>query len=205
MCNNELVGLLQGSDLPTVSRHENLPTDRALVERMVVGDADALAAFYDRHSRLVFSTCLRVVHSPEAAEEVVLDVFHEFWRRAAAYDPAQASPRTYILMLARSRGIDRLRTLRSRKSSVALPAQDLPSGDGPNPPLDDANRHEDQRRLLHALQSLTTVQREAIECAFYEGLTHAQVATRLNRPLGTVKTHIRDGLKRLRDLLQETA
>lgn len=172
---------------------------------MVVGDADALAAFYDRHSRLVYSTCLRVVRSPDVAEEVVLDVFHEFWRRAGAYDPAQASPRTYILMLARSRGIDRLRSLRTRQHrSAALPAQELASDDGPHPPLDNARRHEDQRRLLNALQSLSAVQREAIECAFYEGLTHGQVASRLNRPLGTVKTHIREGLKRLRDLLKET-
>src|SRR5690606_39038316 len=124
---------------------ENFPTDRALVERMVVGDTDALAAFYDRHSRLVYSTCLRVVRSAEVAEEVVVDVFHEFWRRAGTYDPAQASPRTYILMLARSRGIDRLRTLRHRVNGSSMPAREPASPDGPNPPLDDVTRHEDQR------------------------------------------------------------
>ena len=170
---------------------------------MVVGEPEALGAFYDRHARLVYSTCLRLVRSPEVAEEVVLDVFHEFWRRVAQYDPAQASPRTFILMLARSRSIDRLRMLRARHHGAAHPLPELADGDSVNPPLDDVARHEDQRRVLAALQQLSACQREAIECAFFEGLTHAQVASRLNRPLGTVKTHIREGLKRLRDLLKE--
>jgi len=164
------------------------------------GDEVALHALYERTHRLVFTLALRITNSRETAEEVTIDVFHEVWRRASAYDAESGSVVGWIMNLARSRAIDRLR-FEQRKKRVQ------PDGQvslGPTEAIDpqQAFQIEEQRRLLKAaLCVLTREEREAIETAFFSEMTYREVAAQLNQPLGTVKTRIRSGLGKLRESL----
>jgi RNA polymerase sigma-70 factor (ECF subfamily) len=174
-----------------------------LVQAVAVGDQRALHALYERTHRFVFTLSVRITNNRETAEEVTLDVFHDVWRRASSYDPAGGSVVGWIMNQARSRAIDRLR-FEQRKKRV---------GDGADRPLTAAEAldpHElvDQaqqaRRLREALTVLTPNERQVIETAFFSELTYDEVATRLNQPLGTVKTRIRSGLGKLRQALART-
>ena len=142
----------------------------------------------------------RITGNRETAEEVTLDVFHDVWRRAATYDPADGSVVGWIMNQARSRAIDRLR-YEQRKKRVGGPADSLPppaAARGPHEALDVM----EQGRLLHeALQALAPGEREAIETAFFSELSYVEAAARLNQPVGTVKTRIRSGLRKLRQAL----
>lgn len=180
--------------------------DYALLEAITARDEDALARLYDRYGGVTYATCVRVLGDRMAAEEVVFDVFWELWERSDRFDPARGTPRAYVLGVARSRATDRLRSMRARKR---LPDTTV-SGDefrpatvsspAPTPP-ETASLHEQQARVRIALDQLQPQDREALELAFYEALTHTEVATRLNTPLGTVKSRIRQGLLRLGKLL----
>lgn len=134
---------------------------------------------------------------------MLIDVFHELWDRCDRYDPARSSPQSYLVLLARSRAIDRLRS----KSGQAVPASNGPeleqSSDTADP-LQQVESVEDRARVVSALRQLEPAQRQAIECSFYEGLSHAQVARKLGKPLGTIKSSIRTGLIKLREMLRES-
>jgi RNA polymerase sigma-70 factor, ECF subfamily len=182
------------------------PDDYVLMEAIALRDAAALAELYDRHSGLVFSLCLRVLRDRAEAEDVLIDVFHELWDRCDRYDPARSSPQTYLVLLARSRAIDRVRSRTSQGPPAAgdrdtLLGAAIPS-QGPDP-LVQAEFSEDQARIVSALRQIDPAQRQAIECSFYEGLSHAQIANRLGKPLGTIKSSIRAGLMKLREMLCE--
>jgi RNA polymerase sigma-70 factor (ECF subfamily) len=172
----------------------------ALIQAIASGDQLALRALYERTHRLVFTLTLRITNSRETAEELTLDVFHDVWRRASSYDAAGGSVLGWIMNQARSRAIDKLR-FEQRKKRVS------PHGDAPLPAAlandsADALDLEKQGRLLrHALTALTPDERQVIEIAFFSELTYAEVAARLNQPLGTVKTRIRSGLGKLRQAL----
>jgi len=171
-----------------------------LVQRMAAREQSALRELYGRSHRLVFTLMMRLTHSRETAEELTLDVFHDLWARASQYRAEAGTVLAWVMNQARSRAIDRLR-FEGRQKRVnpypdRLPPED--AGNGVNESLD-ARR---QISLLQgALRSLTTQEREAIEIAFFGELTHAEVATRLHEPLGTVKTRIRSGLAKLRRAL----
>ena len=175
-----------------------------LVQSIGTGDQLALRALYDRTHRLVFTLIVRITNNRETAEELTLDVFHDVWRRAVNYDAAGGSVVGWILNQARSRSIDRVR-FEQRKKRVD------PHADGPLPATgasgsDEAFELSEQRRLLrNAFAVLTPDERQAIEAAFFSELTHAEVAARLNQPLGTVKTRIRSGLHKLRQALSAGA
>jgi len=175
--------------------------DRAAFDRMAAGDQDALAEIYDRHGRLVYSLAFRILRDQSDAEDVVQDVFSQAWRQASRYDASRGSVLGWLLTLTRSRAIDRLRGRRSRPE----PSTDesaLNSIPDPAAPADvQAASAAQATHLRAALDGLTVLQRVAIELAFYEGLTHAEIAERLELPLGTVKTRIRQGLLKLRDRL----
>jgi RNA polymerase sigma-70 factor, ECF subfamily len=179
--------------------------DYELMQRIARGDAAALAALYDRHSALVQAMCLRIVRDQGEAEDLLIDVFWEIWQRGQRYDADRGAPMTYLLTVARSRSLDRLRSSDHRFS--ALNDQTSPSvnedqragGDDPSAGL---LIGENRARVRRALASLDAAQREAIEMSFYDGLSHSQIAAKLDKPLGTVKTHIRQGLIRLRDFLR---
>lgn len=172
--------------------------------RAIAGERDqrAFAALYDRHSGLVFTLCLRVLHDKAEAEDLLVDVFYEVWEKADRYDPSRGSPTTYLSTLARSRAIDRLR---SKSSRSAGPAMTLVRDDEPAPTADPSQQTADAERrkiVSSALDQLDPAQRQAIESAYYDGLSHSEIAAKLNKPLGTVKTWIRQGLIRLRDSLR---
>jgi RNA polymerase sigma-70 factor, ECF subfamily len=172
----------------------------SLVRSIAAGEQSALHALYERSHRVVFTLIMRITANRETAEELTLDVFYDVWRRASGYDPANGTVLGWIMNQARSRAIDRLR-FEQRKKRVDPQAAD-PS------PMDQACESHDalelkqQSRALHAaLAALTPDERCAIEAAFFSELTYAEVATRLNVPLGTVKTRIRSGLQKLRQAL----
>jgi RNA polymerase sigma-70 factor (ECF subfamily) len=150
--------------------------------------------------RVVFTLIMRITNNRETAEELTLDVFHDVWRRAPQYDAAAGSVVGWIMNQARSRAIDRVR-FEQRKKRVN-PAADQPS---PAMSASDAGEifdlMEQGRRLRDALIVLTPDERQVIETAFFSELTYAEVAARLNQPLGTVKTRIRSGLAKLRQVL----
>ena len=174
--------------------------DLAALERMARGDHEALAELYDRHGRLIYSLALRILRDQSDAEDIVQEVFSQAWRQAARYDASRANPIAWLLNLTRSRAIDRLRGRRARPDAAAdaaaLDLADLAQ------PIDEqiAISHQ-AARIRAAVGELSLLQRVAIELAFYEGLTHVEIADRLELPLGTVKTRIRQGLLKLRERL----
>jgi RNA polymerase sigma-70 factor, ECF subfamily len=169
--------------------------------RVAEGDERALAALYDRTSPWVYGLALRILKDPAAAEEVVLDVYLQVWRRAGAFSRERGSPASWLLTIARTRAIDRLRagTARREREARFEPAFDAP-GDAVDPASEAAEG--ERRSIVHrALRSLPAEQKRAIELAYFGGLTHVEIAERLGEPLGTVKTRIRLGISKLRESL----
>lgn len=175
-----------------------------LVEAIARGDQQALHALYERTNRLVFTLIVRITHNRETAEELTVDVFHDVWRRAVAYDSANGSVIGWIMNQARSRAIDRLRfeQRQKRRGKGVEESAVVSVADYPDAALD---VREQGRRLRDALTVLTPDERRAIETAFFSELTYAEVAIQLNQPIGTVKTRIRSGLGKLRQALARTA
>ena len=175
-----------------------------LVRAVAGGDQSALHSLYERTHRIVFTLIVRIVMNRETAEEVTLDVFHDVWRRASSYDPANGSVVGWIMNQARSRAIDRLRFDQRKKRVNTYPDSLRPTTDIVDP--QQAYLFEEQSRLLRdALEVLTSEERRAIETAFFSELTYEQTARNLNQPLGTVKTRIRSGLGKLRNALKGEA
>jgi len=174
-----------------------------LVQSIAGGDQLALHALYKQTHRLVFTLIVRITGNRETAEEVTLDVFHDVWRRASAYDPASGSVVGWIMNQARSRAIDRLRFER-RKKRVNNHADSPLTVTAPSGPQEALDVSEQGRLLRHALQVLTPEERQAVETAFFSELTYSEAAAKLNQPLGTVKTRIRSGLGKLRHALAGT-
>lgn len=180
-------------------------SDRAAFAGMARGDAHALGNLYDRYSRPVYSLALRILQDTSDAEDVVQDVFTQVWRTASSYDAARGAVAAWLLTMARTRAIDRLRARSGRQRHSA----DAPLADAtPDPAaLPDAQlvTAELAWAVRTALEALPVLQRVALELAFYEGLTHAEIAARLEEPLGTVKTRIRSAMRKLRDALEGAA
>jgi RNA polymerase sigma-70 factor (ECF subfamily) len=176
--------------------------DRAAVIRMARGDGSAVAELYDRHSRAIYSLALRMLTDSAEAEDVVQDVFTQAWRQASRYDAARAPVVGWLLVIARARALDRLR---ARKSRISVTALDPATTDPVDPGLaldQQAISNEDAVRVRTALAALPAVQREAIELAYFKGLSQSDIAEQLSQPLGTVKTRMRAGLLKLRDVLR---
>jgi len=184
----------------------SLADDSELLEAVRRGDRDAFRALYDRFGADVLALCERILHQRADAEDAVADVFWEVWQRRDRYDAARGGARPYLMTLARSRAIDRLRSQAARPDA---------RGEGyrrfweeeqlttliPSPERSAAHA-ELKLRIAEAFAELDERQRQAMELAYYEGLTHQQIAERLDTPLGTIKTHIRKGLSRLRYALK---
>ena len=180
------------------------PQRAALFARIAAGDSAALGTLYDETSGIVFGLCSRILGDPADAEEVTLDVYTQVWRQAARYDPERGEPVTWLLTLAHSRAIDRLRSRApSRKREQGLDSApgvaDLP---GPGADPEAASAFAERARFVRqALASLSAEQREVLELAYFEGLTHVEIAGRIRQPLGTTKSRIRLGLGKLREAL----
>lgn len=172
-----------------------------LVRAVAAGDQLALHALYERSHRPVFTLAMRLTSNRETAEEVTLDVFHDVWRRAASYDPANGTVLGWIMNQARSRALDRLRFDTRKKRDGRSAAEDAPAAEAAT--SQDALELKQQNEALRgALGALSEDERAAIETAFFSELSYAETAARLNAPLGTVKTRIRAGLHKLRQALQ---
>ena len=172
----------------------------ALVRSVAGGDQLALHALYERAHRPVFTLAVRITGSREAAEELTLDVFHDIWRRAAGYDPANGTVLGWIMNQARSRAIDRVR-FEQRKKRSDPGAAEAAAETQPDISHDMLELKEQAASVQAALVLLTPDERQAIETAFFQELTHVEVAAKLNQPLGTVKTRLRSGLHKLRQAL----
>jgi RNA polymerase sigma-70 factor (ECF subfamily) len=190
--------------LATLSTAAAAEADRHAITRMVDGNTEGLTSLYDRYGRLVYSLALRIVRDAGDAEDVTQDVFVQAWRQADRFDTERGSVAAWLLSVTRARAIDLLRRRRVRPQPADSPAIADTSDDAPGQDvrLEWAERAGAVRA---ALDSLPFVQRLAIELAFFEGLTHNEIAEQLEVPLGTVKSRVRQGLLRLRDLLAGAA
>ena len=176
-----------------------MPAEGAeLVRRMAGGDRAAFAAFYDAYAPLAFGLLRRILQDADEAAEVLQDVFWELWRAAGDYDPRRGTPEAWVTVRARSRGIDRVRSVRRREEMFTAPSTEPVAAEpGDNP----GTLVEERETVRGALGELPAAQREVIELAYLNGLTQAEIAARLGQPLGTVKTRMRLGMERLRGLV----
>ena len=171
------------------------------IEASAAGDQGAFAALYDATSGVVFGVALRILSDRSEAEEVATDVFLQVWREAARFDASRGSAISWLLLLTRSRAIDRLRsrkTARQAERSLEL-AESVP--DAGCDPGERSWISQQGSLVRRSLADLPAEQRAALELAYFEGLTHPEIAERLQVPVGTAKTRIRLGMLKLRDAL----
>jgi RNA polymerase sigma-70 factor (ECF subfamily) len=179
--------------------------DATLARRLLQKDVEAFEQLYERHSRIVYALALRILQQGSTAEEVVQDVFLQVWRNARHYDERRGPFIPWLMTLARNRALDRLRLKSERQRRQEAQTEEFPPVvEAPQyeKDLDEKRRAERVRALM---ASLHPQQKKAIELAFFEGLSHSEIAESLKEPLGTVKSWIRNGLLRLKEGLQATS
>jgi RNA polymerase sigma-70 factor (ECF subfamily) len=177
--------------------------DSALVERMMAGDESALAALYDRYGGMLFAMLVRILRDTSAAEEVLQDLFLQLWRGASRFDASRGSLPAWLLVIGRNRAISRLRGREHREvledpenfSFDTVPS----SGDLE----DEAWRAQLMERLRGAMATLPPEQREAVELAYFEGMTQTEIAARTGCPLGTVKSRVRAAMQSLKQIFDD--
>ena len=171
-----------------------------LVRAVARRDQVALRTLWGQAHRLVFTLMVRITNDHATAEELTVDVFHDVWRRAATYDPANGTVLGWIMNQARSRALDRMRFEQRQKRTpreVDTASDVSPASD----PHDLVDASEQGKLVRVAVEGLAPAEREAIESAFFGGFTYREVAERLDQPLGTIKTRVRSGLAKLREAL----
>lgn len=181
-----------------------------LMAAITDGDRKALDTLYQRYSAVVFALCLRIIGDRGIAEDLLVDIFFELWRRADRYDATRGAPLTYISTLARSRAIDRKRGKGAKWTTAPEGAMEnasengnLRGGSESTPgPYEATALAEQADKVRQALAKVPEEHRKTLELSYFDGLSHSQIAAKLNKPLGTVKTHIRMGIIQLRDLLR---
>ena len=177
--------------------HGTAEADISVVQRLAAGDRDAVAELYDRHAARILGLAIRIVRNSSDAEDVVQEVFSQAWRTAPNYQPARGTVAGWLLMMARSRAIDRLRSRQTRRDSGDAPDLDgLPADVAPV--SEQLSASQQAARVREAMMTLPVEQRTALELAYFEGLTQTEIAERTQTPLGTVKTRIRTALTSLR-------
>lgn len=187
----------------TVNRLRN---EVFLIQKIAHRDHNALSLLYDCYARILYSLAFRILDSKEEAEEVVLDVFAQVWQNAQQYQAERGSVDTWLFLLTRSRSLDRLRVMR-RQTKVVQASVSIVQGGTPstNPTPEEHVLISERREYIGAaLQQLPFEQRQALELAYFKGLTYSEIGTETGKTLGTVKTRLRLGLNKLRGLLQLT-
>ena len=172
-----------------------MPTDLALVTAIRSGDHSAMAALYDRYSPIVYSVALRVLQDTGVAEDVLQDIFMQLWRNPGAFDASRGNMGAWLAVIARHRSIDALRRRRPENDleHVIVSVETDFAGD--------TDRSRTMEKVRGALQAMPSPQRSALEMAYFEGMSHSEIADKTGEPLGTVKTRIRAGLLTLRKVL----
>ncbi|MGB6132641.1 MAG: sigma-70 family RNA polymerase sigma factor [Acidobacteriaceae bacterium] len=177
--------------------------DSALVERMIAGDESALSTLYDRYSGMLFAVLVRILRDTQAAEEVLQDLFLQLWRSAARFDASRGSLPAWLMVIARNRAISRLRgreRLLVRDDDEGFSMESLPASGNLE---DEASRMELMGKLRTAMAALPQEQREAVELAYFEGMTQTEIAARTGSPLGTVKSRVRAAMQSLKQVLDD--
>jgi RNA polymerase sigma-70 factor (ECF subfamily) len=172
-----------------------MPPDLTLVTAIRTGDQGAMAALYDRYSSIVYAVALRVLQDTAAAEDVLQDIFMQLWRNPGAFDASRGNMAAWLAVIARHRAIDALRRRKPEEdfeNVIVSVEPDLAS---------DADRSRAMAKVRAAFESMAPPQRSALEMAYFEGLTHAEIAQKTGEPLRTIKTRIRTGLLSLRKVL----
>ncbi len=190
----------------TPAKEADRQLDAQLLARIATGDEAALATLYDRFSPGLFSFVLRMMRDEMEAEDVLQEGFSHIWRRASTYDPVRSSPFTWAVMILRNKAIDRLRVRQRLERTVekaTVEFSHFPEADEAS--SGEAERRDERKLVRSALAQIPGEQKEAVELAFFGGLTHEEIAEKLGTPLGTIKARIRRGLLKLRDYLKEGA
>ena len=185
-----------------VAWSENERIAATLISRVAAGDERALAQLYDATSRMVYGLCLRIVKDAAAAEDITLEAYLQLWRTAASYDPIRGTVSAWLLTVVRSRAIDWLRARKARRADLEQNLDEVfdLSDDRPSP--ESVSIESGRTRIIRdAMLELPAEQRRAIELTYFSGLSHSEIAVQTGLPLGNVKTRIRLGMMRLRELL----
>lgn len=190
-----------------MSEGTGVASDAELLARAARGDERAVGMVYDRYGQVMYAVAFRIVRQPGDAEEVVAEAFAQAWREASRFEAGRGSVAAWLTVMTRSRALDlvRARTRRERITDTAQrsdPEGTLGMGTPGASPDAAVEARERERRVAEALADLSPPQRTAIELAFFEGLSHSEIAERLNEPLGTVKTRVRLGMQKLRESLK---
>ncbi|HET7114554.1 MAG TPA: sigma-70 family RNA polymerase sigma factor [Pyrinomonadaceae bacterium] len=175
--------------------------DVELLKAVAAKDDAALGQLYDRYRLILFGVLIRILNNREEAQDVLQEVFLQVWRRAADFDENRGRPFTWLVTLARSRGIDRLRSLASRERVATMAGAGAEAVEDVSDAATDAIRSEQRGVVNSALSQLPEEQKRPLMLAYFDGLTQSEIATQLGAPLGTVKTRMRSGMMKLRELL----
>jgi len=171
-----------------------------LIRQVANQDRDAFSQLYDRFSTLVFTLVMRMLRVRSDAEDLLQEVFVQVWRQAQSYSAERGSPEAWIINIARSRAIDKIRSIRRMEKSFVL--TDDPARAESSDNVESSVAESEARMAMNsALANLPETQRRVLELAYFDGLTQTEIANRLAEPLGTVKTRMRTGIQRLRDML----
>lgn len=177
------------------------PSPRELVARVAAGDEDAFRLLYRSHAPASYGLALRVTRDEHLAQDVLQETFADVWAHAGRFDPQTSSVRSWVTMLTHRRAVDRVRREQSDRDRISRWASAAQSRDHDSV-AEVVELRAEHRRVRQAMEGLTGLQRESLELAYLGGLTHTEVAERLDIPLGTAKTRIRDALRSLRAELE---
>lgn len=181
---------------------ERIP-DSAMVEGIMAGDEGALAALYDRYAGMLYAMLVRILRDTSAAEEVLQDLFLQLWRGAARFDASRGSLPTWLLVIGRNRALSRLRSREHREFLQDRDEFAIETVPSPGNLEDDASRMQLMERLKGALETLPPEQKEALELAYFEGMTQTEIAARTGTPLGTVKSRVRAAMQSLKQCFDD--
>jgi len=176
--------------------------DSALIAKMMSGDESALSTLYDRYAPMLFGMLMRVLNDRQAAEEVLQDLFLQLWRNAGQFDANRGSLPAWLMVIGRNRAISRLRGRRDREVLEEEEGDFAGTFASPQNIEDEAARNQMARTVSSALQQLPPEQRQAVELAYFEGMTQSEIASKTGIPLGTVKTRVRTAMQTLRQTLE---
>jgi RNA polymerase sigma-70 factor (ECF subfamily) len=191
-----------GFNTVTEANPNNVDRDIALMRKISEGDRVAFAEFYDLYSSLLFSIAVKILNDPKEAEDVLQDVFVQIWEKARSFDPRQGKPTSWAVTLVRNKSIDRIRASQRRSRLLENATADaLPTQANLSTANESVWGREKAQMIQTAVGGLPAEQRQAIELAFFSGLTQNEISDQLHEPLGTIKARIRRGLFKLREKL----